>query len=103
MTKPQESVIECPFCGKMTITILHIPFVTNTFTSKCRAGGKNTIIQKERFDVLSGCEACGKSKKEVEKALNKGKQIPHEERLKRAKKSGLPVMIESIVEERDDD
>jgi len=92
---PQESLTNCPFCKKMTIKLLHIPFVSNTFTSKCRAGGKNTRIQKEKYDVLSGCEACGKSLKEVEKELNgEGKQASHEERLKRIRDSGLPTRVE---------
>ncbi|MFH1825654.1 MAG: hypothetical protein ABH873_10610 [Candidatus Firestonebacteria bacterium] len=87
----------------MTITILHIPLVINKFTNKGRSGGTRTRKQEEKYNVLSGCEACKKSKKEVEKALNEGKQLPHEEKLKRAKKSGLPTMIETIVEERDDE
>ena len=94
---PSEMIIQCPFCGKDTITILHIPFVSNTFTSKCRAGGKITNIQKERHNVISGCSGCGKSLKEVEKALNSGKtkEVSHEERLKRIRESGLPTIIES--------
>ena len=93
--KPQETLINCPFCGKMTIKILHIPFVSNTFTSRCRAGGKTTIIQKEKYDIISGCDACGKSLKEVEKELNgEGRQQSHEERLKRIKDSGMPTRIE---------
>lgn len=93
----QETLTNCPFCGKLTISILHIPFVANTFTSKCRAGGRNTVYQKERYDVLSGCEACGKSQKEIEKALNEGstKQVSHEERLRRLREAGLPLKIES--------
>jgi len=94
---PSETIIQCPFCGKETITILNIPFVSNTFTSKCRAGGKSTVIQKERHNVLSGCLECGKSKKDIEKALNTGKtkEESHEERLRRIKEAGLPTIIES--------
>jgi len=92
-----ESLTNCPFCGKLTISILNIPFVANTFTSKCRAGGRTTRIQKERHNVLSGCEACGKSQKEIEKALNEGsaKQVSHEERLRRLREAELPLKIES--------
>lgn len=90
-----ETITTCPFCKKPTIKILHVPFVANTFTSKSRAGGRNTVIQKERFDVLSGCDECGKSKKEVERALNTGrtKEMTHEERIKRMKDAGLPTRI----------
>jgi len=91
----RETLTNCPFCGKLTIKILHIPFVANTFASKCRAGGRNTVIQKERFDVLSGCDACGKSRKEVENTLNnKEDKISHEERIRRIRESGLPTRIE---------
>ena len=89
-----EGLTDCPFCGSHTIKILHIPFVANTFASKCRAGGRNTVIQKSDDKVLSGCENCGKSQKEVEKALNEGKEISHEERIKRMKESGLPTQLE---------
>jgi len=93
---PSETIIQCPFCGKLTITILHIPFVSKTISSKTRAGGRETRIQKERYDVLSGCSECRKSQKEVEKALNTGKtkEIPHEERLRRIKEAGLPTRLE---------
>ena len=89
-----ETLTNCPFCGKLAIKILHIPFVTNKFASGCRAGGKRTFVQEEKYDVISGCEACGKSKKEVEKALNEGEEISHKERIRRIKKSGLPTRIE---------
>ena len=91
---PSEMVTNCPFCGKMSIRVLHIPFVAQTITSKCRAGGRVTRYQRERFEVLSGCEACGKSREEVEKAFNEMKKLSHEERIKRIKESGLPTRIE---------
>ena len=97
-TKPQEELIECPFCGKMTIKVLRIPFVKQIITSKCRAGGRNIRYQKERDEVLSGCSACGKSKEEVEKKLNEPeKKISPEERIKKLKELGLPTKIEFKV------
>lgn len=95
--KTQETTIECPFCHEVTIKILHIPFVANTFTSGCRAGGRNNIYQKERFDVISGCETCGKTQKEIQKALETGKTkiLTHEERIAMFKKRGLPMILES--------
>ena len=88
---PTEALINCPFCSKLTITILHIPLTVSKVSSRCRAGGTTKKVQKEKYDILSGCEACGKSKKEVEKALNEGKQLSHEEKLKRFKDAGLPT------------
>jgi len=91
-----ETQTSCPFCKKMSIRVLHIPFVSNTFSSNCRAGGRNTKIQKERFDILSGCSECGKTLKEVEYAFDHStKQETHEEKLKRIKDSGLPTIITS--------
>ncbi|MBU1167536.1 hypothetical protein KKC60_03980 [Patescibacteria group bacterium] len=90
-----ETVIQCPFCGKETITILRIPFVSKTVTSKCRAGGRVKKIQKGRDDVLSGCSECGKTKKEVIARLDNKEEISHEDRLKRLLESGLPTKIET--------
>jgi len=89
-----ETLTTCPFCKNMTIKILHIPFVANTFTSKCRAGGRNTVYQREKFNILSGCEVCDKTQKEVQDELDGKKEIPHEERLRRIRESGLPTNIE---------
>ena len=89
-----EQLTNCPFCGKLTIKILHIPFVVNKFSSGCRAGGKRTFVQEEKLNILSGCDECGKSQKEVEKALNDGTdKITHEERIRRIKESGLPTVM----------
>jgi len=80
----------------MSIRVLHIPFVSNTFSSSCRAGGKNTKIQKEKWDILSGCLECSKTLEEVKNAFEHGtKQQTHEDRLKRLRASGLPLVLES--------
>ncbi|MFH1825136.1 MAG: hypothetical protein ABH873_07950 [Candidatus Firestonebacteria bacterium] len=97
-----ETLTNCPFCSKMTITILHIPLVINKFVNRGRSGGTRTRKNEEKYNVLSGCEECGKSKKEVEKELNEGKQIPHEEKLKRAKESGMPTILETPVPDKDE-
>ena len=91
-----ETQTSCPFCKKMSIRVLHIPFVSNTFSSRCRAGGKNTKIQKERYDILSGCSECGKTQKEVDYAFEHGtKQETRDDKLKRLQASGLPLILES--------
>ena len=90
-----ETLTNCPFCHKLTIKILHIPFVSNTFKSRSRAGGRVTRYQKEKYNVLSGCDLCGKSKKEIERALNGPvKEISHEERIRRLKEAGLPIKLQ---------
>ena len=46
----------------------------------------------EKYEILSSkCPNCGKSKKEIEKALKQGKQPSREEVLKRMKEAGLPT------------
>jgi len=90
-----EKLTNCPFCGKETIRILHQPFVARKSMSKSRFGAGGPKYTKERSDVLSGCEACGKSQKEVQKALE-GKEVrSHEERMERLKKRGLPLVLGS--------
>ena len=61
--------------------------------SKSRFGSGGPVYTKERFEVLSGCSACGKSEKEVRDALEGKKKLSHSERLKLWKKRGLPLVI----------
>jgi 4-hydroxy-3-methylbut-2-en-1-yl diphosphate synthase IspG/GcpE len=88
-----EILTNCPFCGKETIKILHQPFVARKSMSKSRFGSGGPVYTKERFEVLSGCEACGKTQKEVEKMLEGKQERSHEERMERLKKRGLPLVI----------
>ena len=91
----QKALSNCPFCHKLTIKILHIPFVANTITSKCRAGGRTTTYQRERFNILSGCDACGKTKKDIEDSFDgKNSHVSHEDRIKRLQGAGIPTRIE---------
>jgi hypothetical protein len=97
--KPQEALIECPFCGKESIKVLRIPFVKQVKSSQCRAGGKNTRIQKSGEDILSGCSECGKSKEEVIAALEgNDKKMTDEQKLKRLREAGLPTTMEFEVD-----
>jgi hypothetical protein len=43
--------------------------------------------------LLDKCPSCGKTKKEIEKALKEGKQLSNEEIIKRMKEAGLPLRI----------
>jgi transcription elongation factor Elf1 len=91
----EEKITNCPFCGKETIKILHQPFVARKSMSKSRFGTGGPVYTKEKFEVLSGCEACGKSQKEVAKALEGKKSMTHAERITMLKKGGLPLVLES--------
>jgi len=59
--------------------------------TRCRAGRNNENIRSpERYEVLADkCPDCGKSKKEIEKALAKGKELPNEEIVRRLREAGL--------------
>lgn len=95
MIMKNETMTNCPFCNKETIKILHQPFIVRKSMSKSRFGAGGPVYTKERFDVLSGCDACGKSQKEVQKALDGGEERSHEEKIERLKKRGLPLVIGS--------
>lgn len=89
---PENIIIECPFCHKKTIKAIHYPPVLQTTTS--HAAGRSVTryyYTKDRIEVISGCSNCGKSKKEVEKALKEGVKNTERERkiIERLKKQGL--------------
>lgn len=92
-----ETEIECPFCGKGKIRMFH--------QEGYMQARKSSISNKSSFSyhrvgdsyiVQNGCSECGKSVKEVQKALDTGitKKIPHKERLKKMKDQGMPTRIE---------
>jgi hypothetical protein len=90
----EEKLVNCPFCKQMTVKILHQPFVARKGLTKSRFGAGGPVYTKEKTEVLSGCDACGKSQKEVEKELDgEGSTKSHEERLKRFQAMGLPTKI----------
>jgi hypothetical protein len=91
----EEKVVNCPFCDRLTIHIIHQPFVARKSMSKSRFGAGGPVYTKERFEVISGCEVCGKSKKEVQAALDGKRELSHEERIERLKKRGLPLVLGS--------
>lgn len=89
---PENITIECPFCHKETISAINYPPVLQTSTSHA-AGRAVTryFYTKEKTEVTSGCSNCGKSQKEVEKALKEGKKDTEKEKkiLERLKKQGF--------------
>ena len=65
----EEHLWECPFCGRMTIRVLHFPRTARPV--KTSWGGSKPWMQvsKEVVIIQSGCSNCGKSREEVEKEL----------------------------------
>jgi len=95
---PDNISIECPFCHKMTISAIHHPPVLQTSVSRAAGRTSTKFYQtKEKTEITSGCSNCGKSQKEVEKALKEGSQdedIEKEKKiLERLKQQGFPNEI----------
>jgi len=84
--------LECPFCGKMGVSAKYIPPSIQSHSSRSAAGSKTQIYRVlERYECITGCRFCGKSDREVEKALKEGKVDIEKERriLERLKKQGI--------------
>lgn len=84
--------IECPFC-KSKIQVLYKPSVLQFHVSRISAKTARTpFMSKEKYEILvEKCPNCHKSKKEIEKALAKGKELPNEEIVRRLREAGLDV------------
>ncbi|MBU5687907.1 MAG: hypothetical protein KQA31_00655 [Candidatus Aenigmarchaeota archaeon] len=93
MTKPEIIEIKCPFCGYEKIKANFYPSVLQTAVSRSAAKGSVTKFYrtKEKYEVLSDCEKCGKKAKEIEKALKEGIKDPEKEKKieDRLKQQGL--------------
>ena len=98
MGKPQEIGMKCPFCNIGNITIIHIPSSIG-FRKGPYGGGRAGIVRSTEKTIIvdEKCQSCGKTNKEISKALETGniKQLTHEDTLKRFKDSGLPLVFES--------
>ena len=97
-SKDRYQKIECPFCGKGEIKILHIlPIKSGSFGSV--SGGQKFAdgkISKEREDVQNDCPQCGVKKEKIQKKLKEGslsKPLSRKEVLKRLKDAGLPTKV----------
>jgi len=93
---PENINLECLFCHKMTISAIHYPSVLQTKVSRAAGHTSTKFYQtKEKYEIQSGCSNCGKSQKEVEKAMKEGKEDVDKEKriLKRLKEQGFPSEI----------
>lgn len=91
-TMPENITLECPFCHKRTINAIHYPPVLQTRVTLVGSNRSTShYYTKDKTEVTSGCSSCGKSQKQVEKALKEGKtDVDKEKRiLERLKKQGL--------------
>lgn len=93
-----KAEVKCPICGKHGVSA----FVKPSYLSASigRISGKTSTKYyrvPESCDYQGKCPHCGATAKEMQKAQETGitKKASHEERLKRIKEAGLPLVIES--------
>jgi endogenous inhibitor of DNA gyrase (YacG/DUF329 family) len=88
---PEKMTVECPFCKKMTIQILHSPEVYSTQTIRVGSNRKTIPnLTPAKDQVLNEkCPNCGKSKKEIEDALKHGVPLSNDDVLKRLREAGI--------------
>jgi len=89
---PENVTLECPFCHKLTISAIHYLPVLQTSVSRAAGRTSTKYYQtKEKYEIQSGCSNCGKSQKEVEKALKEGNEDVEKEKkiLKRLQEQGF--------------
>ena len=77
---------------------VYYPPVLQMRKSRSAAAGTKTRFYhtKGKFEIISGCSRCGRSKEEVVKAL-KEKRIDWKKRLEDLKKQGLPSVITTEI------
>ncbi len=96
LARKGEKELECPFCGKGKIKTFYKEGYKQAQTSRI-SGRKSTqsFQRPETYEVLEGCPVCGKTKKEIQKAIDTGKtkEFTHDERMERFKKRGLPLVL----------
>jgi NACalpha-BTF3-like transcription factor len=90
--------VECPFCKKDAVKAIYYPPVLQMKKSRSAAAGTKTKFYhtKERWEIISDCSNCGKSKEEIIKAL-KEKKIDLKKKLEELRKQGLPTVITTEI------
>jgi rubredoxin len=84
--------IECPFCKVGKLKVLYKPSMINFTNSRSASAGtkRKAYRTPEKQEILSEkCPNCGRSKKEIEKAISEGPRLSHDEVLKRLREAGL--------------
>jgi hypothetical protein len=88
----ESIILDCPFCHQKTISAIHYPPVLQT---KVTLVGSNrstsNYYTKEKTEITSGCSNCGKSQKEIQKALKNGNEDVEKEKkiFERLKAQGI--------------
>ena len=100
LKKPEVIKVECPFCGKKAVKAIYYPSMLQALSSQSAAAGRKIKYYrtKEKYEIVSGCSACGKSEKEIQKALKKRSVKDYTKRIEELRKAGLPTEITMRVE-----
>lgn len=82
--------IECPFC-KARIPILFKPSMLRFHVSRVSAKTARVPYRTEEKNeiLVEKCTNCGRSKKEIERALKHGKELSNNDVLRRLRDAGL--------------
>ena len=100
----KDGVIACPFCQAVDVKVFHRPSYLQAKRSHISSGGKTTFYRvPEKIEITCSCASCGKSANEIQNFFDGKKEIPHEERMKRIKDSGLPTVIQETGSRNDED
>ena len=88
---PEQKSIKCPFCEVGDIITLYTPKMMVTKYARAASNKKAmNFFKNEKYEILvEKCPNCGKSKKDIERAMKQGKELPNEEVLKRLREAGL--------------
>ena len=92
--------LECPFCHKEGVEAMYHPASIAAHTSRS-AVAKATRFHKvpEKYEVLNDCKFCGKTKKEIIKAMKDG--VPQDKERMKKRREELRKMMEDLKKERE--
>ncbi len=95
MPRPSEALIQCPFCKKDGVKAFHMPSYITYKKEHISSGSKTKWFrEQEKWEIISDCPSCGKTKKEIQNNLEGKSGMTHEERLKKLQERGLPTRVE---------
>lgn len=90
----------CPFCNHEGVESLYTPPYINLVVKRDATGAKTKRVKiSEKYEIISGCSNCGKTKKEINKALKEGTPEQKAKRKKRYKElDELRLMLQKKKE-----
>lgn len=92
--------IPCPFCKEGKVECLYTPGVTTERVSKTATFGSTRSIRrtKEKYEIVAGCQKCGRPKKDIKRALREG--TPEDRKRKRERVKEVMKLREELRKDR---